>query len=435
MPRRRDRPEPRDARRRCAPGRGGRAYRADRPRGGPGRAPPGRRRLGRRADPHLPAALRGRPPGDARRARSRDPAGRDDGVARVRRSARRGAPGVAALDARWPAALRRPRRPGVDSHRAVPRPEASSGSGASIRWTRCSAGGPRPGWSRSARAGSASAAASSSGARGRPEGSDGGGLGQLLRCRRVPPGDAPVRRRSRSSPSAPAAASRDGATPTRPTRRFGRRGCATSRSRSPGPAACVDVTRPGAPRTSLSSASSPATTRTAPDERSWSCRPVSCVPDQQINQASSTWSQWIRVYTRLCSSWRTKAPQRSERAASCSASARSRGRLERTRRRQPLSEPAGEGGLRRSVHLRLPGLCETINSIVADRSTRRKRATLRDLAAATGPVPGRRVVCAPRPTRLVRDRGPRARRGGPDRVPVRSRSRAPSAGARPASSA
>jgi LacI family transcriptional regulator len=34
--------------------------------------------------------------------------------------------------------------------------------------------------------------------------------------------------------------------------------------------------------------------------------------------------------------------------------------------------------------LRLPDLCETINSIVADRSTKRKRATLRDLAAATG---------------------------------------------------
>src|SRR3954451_3919475 len=60
------------------------------------------------------------------------------------------------------------------------------------------------------------------------------------------------------------------------------------------------------------------------------------------------------------------------------------GRLDGSRVRQPLTEPAGEGGIRRSVHLRLPDLCETINSIVADRSTKRKGATLRDLAAATG---------------------------------------------------
>ena len=37
--------------------------------------------------------------------------------------------------------------------------------------------------------------------------------------------------------------------------------------------------------------------------------------------------------------------------------------------------------------MRLPSLCETINTIVADHSTRRKRATLRDVAAATGLSP------------------------------------------------
>ena len=63
----------------------------------------------------------------------------------------------------------------------------SSGSGATIRWTRCSAGGPLPGCTTSERAGSASAAASSSGARGAADCSDGDRRGQLLRRRSVAP--------------------------------------------------------------------------------------------------------------------------------------------------------------------------------------------------------------------------------------------------------
>ena len=63
------------------------------------------------------------------------------------------------------------------------------------------------------------------------------------------------------------------------------------------------------------------------------------------------------------------------------------GRLQLPHGRHPFGKPAVEGGFRRCVHLRLPSLCETINTIVADHSTRRKRATLRDVAAATGLSP------------------------------------------------
>ena len=81
----------------------------------------------RRAHVHVPAALRGRPGGDAARARARRPARRDGRDARVRRAAGRGrARRLGALGARRPPA-RRPRALArLGPSRRLPRRRASA---------------------------------------------------------------------------------------------------------------------------------------------------------------------------------------------------------------------------------------------------------------------------------------------------------------------
>ena len=224
-------------------------------------------------------------------------------------------------------------------------------------------------------------------------------------------------RRSRSTPSARAAASRDAATPTRRGRRFGHRGCATSRSRIP-------RRRVGRRDEAGRAEDEPVLGELAGDDadgsgrESWSCRPVSWAPTSRSTRRRARVAVDPRCRPAGARRGARESPQRSGRAASSSASASRPAGLRAPEAGSRPPNQRARAGVRRGVHLRLPDLCETINSIVADRSTRRKRATLRDLAAATGSLPGRGVVCAPRPARLDGDRGPRACRGGAHRIPV-----------------
>src|SRR5262249_46391708 len=106
----RPRPEPRDARDRARAAAARRAHRGER------RESALCGRVLRRAHVHLPAALRRRPGGDARRTRARRPSRRNDRRPRVRRSARDLA-----------AALARLRRPGAPSRRSRDRPGLARG--------------------------------------------------------------------------------------------------------------------------------------------------------------------------------------------------------------------------------------------------------------------------------------------------------------------
>ena len=152
VPRDRDRPEPRHARRRPRADRRRRAHRPHRAGRGGRRAAAARAPLGRRAHPHLPAALRRRPGRGPAHARGGGAAGRDHGVARIRRAPWRGAcvPGgsTPVSACRWPEPP-----PAPDGWtRAAFSARASRGSGRGTHSTPCSRCGPRPAWSGSARA-------------------------------------------------------------------------------------------------------------------------------------------------------------------------------------------------------------------------------------------------------------------------------------------
>ena len=60
---------------------------------------------------------------------------------------------------------------------------------------------------------------------------------------------------------------------------------ASNENAPPGPTTRVDG---AAPSTSRSSRTLPATTATAPEETSWSWKPVSCSSIQQISQAATS---------------------------------------------------------------------------------------------------------------------------------------------------
>src|SRR5215475_5518480 len=69
------------------------------------------------------------------------------------------------------------------------------------------------------------------------------------------------------------------------------------------------------PMRGLDSVSAPRTTRTAPDEMSWSCQPVSFPGDQQMSQTSTYSSRWIEAKCRRPPAWETWSRHRSGRPA------------------------------------------------------------------------------------------------------------------------